>query len=384
MKSKTLIFCFGLVGVFCVACQQAQVPPPPPGSPGLRAQVSALQECNALSPPINNGNDFVQNKVYFLLSGFDPTLKYPLYSAPQAGSSVAGSKYATDFINAFNDAPPYFQKQLCNLTKIFVNLNQCTPNCANDQVIINNSWGFREQPNQYAPGQFPPPGGPGKYIATSAGLWNGVTHVPAFHDYETLLLNNLLRKWPGTTRPFFSAASPNDGPEITVLAALAHEYGHVLWYEIFRPTPGGPYDFSFCSGNFYSGSWRTVNPPPQWRFFGDPSPDLHLNGDAQIQQILNAVHPPPGSPPNLLLAGLLIHQIFFINDSWASLFASFSPDEDFVETFKFAILTSPMAKYPLQSLKINIPIGGLTITDDIPNTLSKRAELTKKIACFGN
>src|ERR1700686_3936905 len=55
-------------------------------------------------------------------------------------------------------------------------------------------------------------------------------------------------------------ANPNDGTE-TLLAVLAHEFGHVLWNDIFVATPGNDPSFdAFCPGIFPTYSWAgTIN-----------------------------------------------------------------------------------------------------------------------------
>jgi len=41
-------------------------------------------------------------------------------------------------------------------------------------------------------------------------------------------------------------------PAMSVLALLAHEFGHVYWFDSFVPNAGGPFVNNFCwGGNFY-------------------------------------------------------------------------------------------------------------------------------------
>jgi hypothetical protein len=64
-------------------------------------------------------------------------------------------------------------------------------------------------------------------------------------------------------------------------------------------------------------------------------------------------------------------------------FAALAPDEDFVETFKLKVLTS--ATPPLTNLPIQITIAAgppVTLTEDIPSTLSNRPELQRKVGCL--
>src|SRR6185503_14535365 len=100
-------------------------------------------------------------------------------------------------------------------------------------------------------------------------------------------------------------------PGMTVLAALAHEFGHVFWYDTFRPVPGGAYDFStFCGGTFYVNSWQAVNPPPIWREFGQTQ-DQHKGYDVSISQLALAM-----SRRNFVDAGEALHKIYRRQGHW--------------------------------------------------------------------
>jgi hypothetical protein len=114
-------------------------------------------------------------------------------------------------------------------------------------------------------------------------------------------------------------------PAMSVLAVLAHEFGHVYWFDSFVPTPGGSFANTFCGGIFYrDGNWKgspVSFPPPlpsadRFVFFGDTSP---YSGSRV-----------PGLPGTL-------HSIYG-GGNWASVLAAFSPVEDFVETFQLSVL----------------------------------------------
>jgi hypothetical protein len=137
-------------------------------------------------------------------------------------------------------APPFFRGQLCALDGVFVSAD-------------NRSWALRNRDT-----------GKG-YIAVADDLWNGAAHAMSFRAFENRVLKALLKGWPGPGHPVL--AGPPDS-ERTVLAALAHEYGHVLFYRTIVPTPGGEGDFdpgndNFCGddqGNFFTGpmgAWAT-------------------------------------------------------------------------------------------------------------------------------
>ena len=172
---------------------------------------------------------------------------------------------------------------------------------------------------------------------------------------------------------------------MTVLAALAHEFGHVLWYDTFRPTRGGPFDFlTFCRGSFFDNSWQRVNPPPTWRNFGEVQ-DLHHIYDPAIADLALAIGRAKSKQ-----AAQLLDQIYRPRAPWPSLFGAFSPDEDFVETFKLYVLTTAKPS-PLVSLQINIYDDFSStpkFTEDIPDALipgkNKKGELKRKLECIGS
>ena len=303
---------------------------------------------------------------------FDPTAVGANHSAPVGNAPVSGA-IADDLGRAYCSAPDFFKRQLLGLTGIYVNPTGCSqgdPNNCNipPTQITDNSWGYRERPNQSH--------NAGRYIATSAGLWNQGNHAPSFHDYETKLLNILLQ-WNG---PKYTAATP-DGPEISVLAALAHELGHVFWYDINAPTPGQNYDPKrFCNGNFFDGYWQNANMPPRWRKFGERGQDRHGSGYVEIKDIEDAIAAGDFNLAEALLAtgdtsGDI--GIYPPNGPWASFFGAISPDEDFVETYKFYVLIQAN----LISLPVQIPNGG---TRDIPRDYlqSLKPKLFGKAQCI--
>jgi hypothetical protein len=268
-------------------------------------------------------------------------------------------------------APPFFRGQLCALDGVFVSAD-------------NRSWGLRNR----VTGK--------RYIAVAADLWNGAAHAMSFRAFENRVLEPLLKGWKAPQHPVLTG--PPDS-ERTILAALAHEYGHVLFYRTIVPTLGGEANFdpnvdSFCDdglGNFFTGvlgAWATpiTGEPPasRWRAFGDVV-SLHKSDDIQTNTVRNAV-PLPGNP-DTHGAGAKLSRIYDKNSTnpplgrWAGFFAGFSPQEDFVETFKLFVLRR--ATTPLLSLPIKIPVaGGPDFDGDIPQTCSQRPVLKRKLGCF--
>src|SRR5437764_987659 len=227
MIRSTLLLCAVLLAVACSACAPVPVssPPPPPGG------YLAAATCGI------GGQPFLQ-KVQFLPSGYDASRGY--YSPLPAGANPTpidpNSKYAAALQNAFVLAPPAFQNRLCELTGIYVNgPDPCTTDC-----FRNGSWGYRASDGS-------------TYVAITAGLWN--LRCPdgslpyAYHCFETDLLNQTIGWPPHPPVPlpqYISANQDADTFDMTILAALAHEVGHVRWYEVLNPDVvnnwGGWYD----------------------------------------------------------------------------------------------------------------------------------------------
>jgi hypothetical protein len=336
-----------------------------------------------------DGGLFVSKRVFLLQSStFEPFMSSGYPPTGPTGPTADNSLYAADLIAAFNAAPPFFQEQLCGLDGVFVNLAPCKDpnNCTADAA--DNSWGYRETLDQN------PQGPARRYIAISALLWSGRTHVDNFYDYETTLLHQLFKhpygaSWDGPQYgdPNPHANHPENTPTMTVLASLAHEFGHVLWHDTFRPVRSRDRwanDFSnFCEGKFFDESWQRfdgqrVDPPPPWREFGERSKQLHkpVIGEVQISLIDYAI-----SQKHTIDRAYFLDGIYRMNGRWTSFFAAISPDEDFVETFKYYVLrkTAP----PLKNLPITIPsIPPLAFNEDVPKDHDQKQVLKAKVKCF--
>jgi hypothetical protein len=172
--------------------------------------------------------------------------------------------------------------------------------------------------------------------------------------------------------------------------------GHIRWFDWVNNSPA-----NYCTPNFFSYSWRQpYHQPPAgagggyWRELLTPGHrnylrshgdflDRHLN-PPQIDDIDNL---PPGS----VAQNQVIYQLLVRPMPWASLFAAMSPDEDFIETYKFKVLTdnytSTASRHPLTSVVITVPNGvgaGLNGTADIADDYHNgwRAYLAAKVGCI--
>jgi len=396
MKLRALVLAFGIFLLPCIASAQ----PTPPHVP---TQTSPCP--NGGGPP----------NIYVL--SFDPGAAFTNPQGytfpPNFVPLTAGTAMYNDLQQAWAIAPLFLQKLLCGLDGIFINTEGCNsfdstndvcPGPLNSIQTIEASWGFREIPSLFPPSS--QPSQYNRYIAISAGPWytkggsgSGVPGVnaPKYSVYEQSILDQLL-PWSSTTKPTYGAANPGaDIPAMAVLAALAHEFGHVLWYDTFRPSPppGGPYDWStFCHGTFFTNSWRHVDAPPTWRIFGMIQNSHHPSAIAIQDIVIALLHQDFQSAGNLIqgnnpVQGSNLQGIYNSNGRWASMFAAFSPDEDFVETFKFYVLTKAVGMdnnnnpHALNYLPIKVT-GSTTQTYNIPDDYSnnRKTELSRKVACI--
>jgi hypothetical protein len=387
MIRSALVLCAGLVVATCFAC--APVPPAAPPAPPPAAPL-----CSAADP-----QSFV-NAVQLLAANYTPPNGNNGPYQPPSGQSFPWSQaMRADLLNAFSNAPMFFRQHLCQLNGIYINANGCPNNDPNEcgaQAMFSNSWGFRSR--------FDPDKG-NTYIAISATLWApGGGPAMAFRRYET----ELLRSFAGSAGASVYAARPDDS-WMTVLAALAHETGHVQWVQTVRPprpdaTYDGKYDFSkllacpYDGSDFFS-SWNydhrhasnhhpRFQPRNGWRAFGN-----RLNDDGQPIDHTNfpslkdlEADSPPDSYYDLF-------QLYQPGQAWASLFAAQTPDEDFVETYVMAVLMGyqPGSKTfsgPLTSLPLRIPLytgPGITrLRADVPHDvlLGHKEGLARKITCI--
>jgi hypothetical protein len=324
LKPIALISVIGLIALVGFACVPSSQPPP-----------QMAQVCN-------NG---VLNPVPFLKVPFIPS--EPFQQNPEADPAPVNPDVQSDLTAAFEAAPPFFKAQLCNLHGVYINPTGCssydpsTCRTLSDSDIADNSWGFRNTAKE-------------GFIAISLGLWKnnpceGARKVCAapLQTYETRRLLALLDRTAEKDlralsteghRPRFNLPSyevSQGVPALSVLAALAHEFGHVLWWQTFVPQTRTEFidTTTFCNGSFYpSGSWQGTPvdlPLHHYVEFGEIRLQPANSDVLRLRRFLQSV--------DYGQAFEVLHRIYS-NGRWASALAAFSPDEDFVETFELFVL----------------------------------------------
>jgi len=356
MIRTALIIGAAIIVSTCVSCAVGTGPaPPPPGggpAPFIRAACSAA--------------DFRAKIAYYEDSQYHPG---PGVRPPATTTFPTNHHYVDDLVKVFTDNPQ-FQPQLCKLDAVYVNGSTCT----SYEECFDGSWGWRQRV---------PTIGSGRAVALSADVWN----KPSYSQYETDLMQTVLpvgAYYSGAQSCSGEICTSIDSFETALTSALAHEVGHVLWYDlvsIYDPGSGTYSDPNlFCSGTFFQHSWRTpIKPPPYWRDVLTPQqrqsngwPNMHKVGP-HIRDIDRSGNAQYRANQTFALLGAA--------QPWVSAFAAMSPDEDFVETYRFITLAT--APVPLNSAEITVP----TLPPSYPNIAADYARggkgiLKKKIDCI--
>lgn len=370
IKPKTLVLTVGVIALTLFAC----VPPPPLQPAGGLLPISRSTSVCPIETFIGKVH-FLDTSSSFSLPGSGYQNPPPVDPTPIPGSITQ------DLTGAFNAAPDFFKGQLCGLSGVYIDRTGCSgydpSTCGRltDEDIADHSWGFRK----YPAGE--------KYIGTSLGLWRIGGHAPPFDQFETRRLRALLNTLSPTEAqdphpPTHRVGSPlSNIATTTVLAVLAHEYGHALWFDTFvvkpdgTPNPGGAAVIGvFCGGNYYPSSWQgdVQLSDTRWIDFGEIR-NTHKTQGINIDDLRSYLR-----QGNFLLAGNFLQKIYS-SDEWASLLAAFSPDEDFVETYELYVLL-----WSNPNLRSPIDITGTTVNSyDIPGSWMNRARLQNKMNCFG-
>jgi len=309
----------------------------------------ALSACPPLPSPtrvvISCGpNDDLLNHVHY--TNFTPVP--PFTSMPTPDTQQINSDIQLDLAAAFTANPTFSRNELCPLDGIFINRAQCSgyapASCSTmaDKDIAANSWGFRTPSNQ-------------KYVAISLGLWRGnqcpagqTICAPSFRLFNQRLAKALFDKTAGKSvninPPTFQASTDTSG--LSVLSALAHERGHIYWFEQFVQPPGPTTvtttkTATFCSGTIYpDGLWQGKPVDlPEKRFveFGFLHPNSPLAG---LPTLLRSGNPHAVGVIDAIYAGGLD----------PSLLAAYSPYEEFVEAFQWSVLRNA----GLSDLSVNV------------------------------
>jgi hypothetical protein len=280
------------------------------------------------------------------------------FGIPPVDATTTPSSYMlADLQNAFQIAPPRFQQMLCGLDGVYLD-------------PTNGSWGFRN------------PISSKEYVGLSISvLWpNPSASAIDFRTYETARIRKIFNL--SGYGPYYGYAVPDNTSQMTILAALAHEVGHIFWYDANK-TAGGSYTYGFCSKHFLD-SWNKVTTPDYWIALGyiDYNKNEHQgnpsNDNIKVQDIQQAI----GKESAVLS---IVQALYSKNGRWASSLAAFTPTEDLVETFEYIVLQkskSGLTSFPLWFQPSNG--GALQKIGDIPgdDRFNSKPNFNPKKQCF--
>ncbi len=313
--TRSALLILGLI----LACVAASPPP---------ARGAACADPN--SPP------FLRN-AQLLTTYYDPNPAN--HNALPSGSGPLPDPYCASLRDAYYAASKSmsapFQQQLDALTNVFIDT---TGNCANPAACSQNAWGFRDTATNKT------------YVAIPAGLWDQSNQLPTYSQFEAYLASALLGNIPIANLPI--TITPNSGANtqtMTVLAALAHEMGHIEWWWKFPlgPSTGGLYYFQCLVPSlptyFADITWSSYANNYRFHYFGLERFGNVTEDGVDKKKLKNDLG-------NATLKNADLKQIY--NGKWASIFATVAPDEDFVETYKLWALTTAQNQ-PLTSLTIS-------------------------------
>jgi hypothetical protein len=359
MKSSALMFCAGFVAAQCAVWQPsaAQVAGPSATPPTPACTFNASQVVVELASPASPAANPPANIVPFNAASYGdcdvPATKGGACDTPPEPSATNNvpPKALTDIQAAFNIAPGFFQKELCTLDHIYIDTD---PNSINPLA-----WGIRERLHPSGTGS-----GQAKHIGLSATLWSilAASNKPPYETYENWVLGALLTPRPPNENQWLNgltySASPDPAPldststpnALAALGLLAHEMGHIWWWEKQVRDYACPADGS----HFYQFSWGKSQVAHGFHRFGRADESNRTVYRPDNRDVADALrygdHPYP-------IPARYLNSIY--GGEWASLFASVSLDEDFVETHKLWVLTAPDTtnpnRHPLTSLSITIP-----------------------------
>jgi hypothetical protein len=239
-----------------------------------------------------------------------------------------------------------------DLDGIFITCADPNHCAGSNQNPFQYSWGYRE--NKYTQSTLQH-----KYIGLSEQLWTG-NDVPIYSTFENLIASQLLS--PYTPTPPIKVTAVPDSENLTALAALAHEYGHINWWKF-------DVEYSKCPtmGTLFSSIY--------WQQPQKKTQKFHRFGIAQGDKALNNVPTEADIFTDLMnqSSKTYAHLLTIYGGAWASLFSAVAPDEDFIETYKLWVLTTASTN-PLTSLTTNYSNG----SDIVANYLTTNTPLNSK------
>jgi hypothetical protein len=345
--------------------------------------------------PCKNENDFVSkicNMAAFDTKDFNPlTTTDANYHSPkcdQVNTSIANIGIMKD---AYKLAPDNVKSALCQLTRVFVTTDHTYTNPSDRREAL----GIWESHGR---------GDGGVYIAIPDQLLSSASSLA---DEENNVLGRLLLPQSSSPYPsghslpmFANVGSASATPAAAVLAVLAHELGHVLLSDTHADGTGGEghnhprqchnlpkdkcFESAFLGRPGENRGWDKVvfhQRMRRWTDFANHNGNIYQNPAFRFSNVVSDLTSTPTHPSNDADATRDMYAIYH-GRSFTSLFATVSPEEDFVETYKYAALAA--AADPAGNklgLDITFPAGVEHVIDAVR---TPSAELGEKIRCVNS
>ena len=382
MLRSALTLAVGFLALIGFACVSMPFPEPkaniavaPPPPPAMAAAPVAMFPSTAQfqTPACVAGQPFPASRIVDLANApyFDPAAYSECGLRPGQNCStlrpVPGgqSQYANMIAFAINNAAsPALAKHLCSLNYIYVD----TSIDPSDQNA--GAWGMREiEVDQSGRRQTL-----GQHIGLRAITLSGLSAIPQgppgpFARYESGVIRYLLnlpvpgaapyqlqpdaQAWVNAVAYTVGTADPGSPNAATtaVLGLLAHEMGHVLW--VSKVQSSDPNDHGLActqpglKTHFHSYSWPDAGHQFGFHRFGEIDDQHRPTTGRNIKAMLQYLR---ADEPDNARSAL---QTLYTSQNWASLFATVSVDEDFVETYMLHQLI--MGQVPLTAFQLSIP-----------------------------
>jgi hypothetical protein len=348
MKSTALILLVPLV------LTQSDVAQAPVGSPSGHFQAQCDDE--------HDEKQFAEKVCY---TTFDPSQAGfgHSYQSPTCDGSIRVTDSQKDIIaKAYSQAPEYIKTRLCKLTHLFVTLSS------------QGSWSFWE-------GQDRPPG-TGVYIGISE--WK-LESGRSIADGENEITDELVgfdgdNGSYGPRLPRLHTLARD--PVLTVLSVLAHELGHLLLSDtnadgvdaghprrkVSDPPRSDCFEHAFLGLSWDAETFHQHM--RRWVEFGEQNQNKRKNPELQfdLKQLREAIGRDDFVTPSQAITNV------YRSREFVSFFASISPEEDFVETYKYKVLADAM-----RNQAINLVLDGqeINLLDYVQSGIPAR-----KVECF--
>src|SRR5215472_627764 len=235
-----------VLGIFACAPAPSQAPPPAPPPPAPPMPF-AREQCGLST----NATPFLRN--LRMLSNYNPDPNQPGGKHAPVGTSPVPEMYCTALANAYNAADRSLKDALDSLTNTFIVQNQ--DSCAGAEYC---SWGYIDKLSG---------DGTHTYIGLSSALWNS-DGTPKFSTYSAFAEQTVRTLLLGANFNPISIQADPDGPSLALIAALAHEMGHIKWWADGVQTSACQDSVVAGNTSFASIAWSNAQNTPAWRFFG--------------------------------------------------------------------------------------------------------------------